>query len=71
MEGAWRVVISIVLIAVLLGSVSIGVGLITGGRIDRVYSTLEGKYNISSYYNAYSEYLGNAATVIFGGAGNG
>ena len=50
MNEVWRVVVSIVLIAVLFGTVCVGVGLLTGANLTRIYSVLNGKYNIDLYY---------------------
>ena len=50
MSRAWRVVITIVLIAVLFATVCIGVGLLTGADFSRVYSVFNNKYNVGMYY---------------------
>ena len=49
MKSGWRVILIIVLIAALLGAVCVGVGLITGGEWDRIYSTLDGRYHLELY----------------------
>ena len=51
MRKAWRVVIIIILIAILLGTVSVGVGLLTGAEMTRIFSVVNEKYNIQLYYN--------------------
>ena len=50
MNKIWRVVISIVLIAILFGVVCVGVGLLTGADISRLYTRINGIYNIDMYY---------------------
>ena len=49
MKKAWRIIISIVLIAVLLGGVCVGVGFITGADTDRIYSVLDSRYNLTDW----------------------
>lgn len=50
MKKGWRVVIVIVLICLLLGGVCIGVGLMTGADMERIYSVLDARYHITEYY---------------------
>ncbi len=57
MSKAWRVVITIVLIAVLFATVCIGVGLLTGANFTRVYSVFNSRYNFEANYNTYYNYL--------------
>ena len=64
MKEAGRIVLTIVLIAVLLGAVCVGVGLMTGADTMRVYNTLDERYNISGYYETYSQYAGDVAEAV-------
>ena len=64
MKEAGRIVLTIVLIAVLLGAVCVGVGLMTGADTMRVYSTLDERYNISGRYEAYSQYAGDVVEAV-------
>ena len=57
MSKAWRVVITIVLIAVLFATVCIGVGLLTGANFSRVYSIFNSRYNVEANYNMYFDYF--------------
>lgn len=50
MKKGWRLVITIVLAAALLGAVCIGVGLITGADGQRIYDILDRRYQITEYY---------------------
>jgi len=50
MRKAWQIVIAVVLIVVLIGAVSVGVGLITGANMDRVFNVLDNEYNLTIYY---------------------
>lgn len=56
MNKSGRIIFIIVLAAVLLGAVCIGVGLMTGADVMRVYSTLDDRYNIAAYQQAYTQY---------------
>ena len=49
MAKIWRVVISIVLTAVLLGAVFVLVGLITGGQTEYVWNLFDARYHMSDY----------------------
>lgn len=48
MKKVWRVVILIVIIAMLLGAVCLGVGILTGADTDRIYSILNNRYNLDN-----------------------
>lgn len=50
MRKAWQIVMAVVLIVVLIGAVSVGVGLITGANMDRVFNVLDNEYNLTIYY---------------------
>ncbi len=56
MKKAWRIVLTIVLVAVLLGAVCVGVGLITGADSSRIYNELDERYNVTSYFTAWSDW---------------
>ena len=49
MKKGWKVVVLIVLIAMLLGAVCIGVGLLTGADTGRIYSVLDNRYHFEIY----------------------
>lgn len=57
MAKAWRVVIIIVLIAVILGSVLIGVGMMTGANFERLYGTVAERYNLVEDPVEYAQYV--------------
>ena len=59
MSKAWRVVITIVLIAVLFATVCVGVGLLTGANFSRVYSVFNSRYNVEANYSTYYNWLTN------------
>ena len=60
MSRSWRIISLIVLIAILLGAVCVGVGLVTGGEWDRIYSSLDARYHIDMYV----DYVGQVFTVL-------
>ena len=64
MKKAWGVILVIVFSAILLGAVCVGVGLMAGADTMRVYNTLDERYNISGYYEAYSQYAGDVAEAV-------
>lgn len=57
MSKGWRIIGAIVLVLVLLGAICIGVGFMTGGDIVEVYSSLNEKYQLSSYWDRRAEYV--------------
>ncbi len=61
MSKGWRIIGGLVLMLLLLGAICIGVGFMTGGDIVEVYSSLNTRYNLSGYWEQYSQW---AATVF-------
>lgn len=61
MSKGWRIIGALVLILALLGAICIGVGFMTGGDIVEVYSSLNTRYNLSGYWEQYSQW---AVTVF-------
>lgn len=57
MKNGWRVIISVVLIVILLGGVCIGVGVLTGADMERVYSVLDKQNNLTALYKYLTEDL--------------
>ena len=54
MKKGWRVIIIIVLVAVLLGGVSLAVGFMTGAETTRIMDTLDARYNINMWIDYFS-----------------
>ena len=65
MSRAWRVIITIVLIAVIFATVCVGVGLLTGADFSRVYSVFDNRYNVEMYYKYVTEDLYNWFISLF------
>ncbi len=61
MKRAWRIIISIALIVLLLGGVLIGVGFLTGADTNRIYSVLDGRYNLTEWI----EYIGEVYRILY------
>ena len=51
MKKGWSIIITLVLVAILLGAVCVGVGLMTGGDMGRVFSVLDERYHPEMYWN--------------------
>lgn len=67
MKKAWRIIISIVLIVLLLGGVFIGVGFLTGADTDRIYSVLDARYNLTEWIEYFAEVYSIISSEVFGG----
>ena len=50
MKKGWNIILVIVLVAILLGAVCVGVGLMTGGDMPRVLGVMEERYHPDVYY---------------------
>lgn len=64
MKKGWRVIIIIVLVAVLLGGVSLAVGFMTGAETTRIMDTLDARYNIHMWIDWFSQVYGEIALVF-------
>ena len=67
MSKGWKIVGTVVLILTLLGAISIGVGFMTGGNLSDIYATLNARYNLSGYWEAYSQWAVSAFDNIMQG----
>lgn len=57
MKKGWRIILTIVLVVLILGGVSFGVGLLTGGDVDRIILNLDEHYQVMTYINTYTGYV--------------
>ena len=64
MKKGWRVIIIIVLVAVLLGGVSLAVGYMTGAETTRIMDTLDARYNINMWIDYFSLVYEQVALVF-------
>ena len=60
MKSGWRVVLIIALVAILLGTVSVGVGLMTGGDVTRIMDVLDERYHPA----VYIQYAGDVIDAL-------
>ena len=66
MKNAWRIIIMVVLVAILLGGVGIAVGMMTGADFTRIYSVLDERYNITLYYDYLPELISQVEAIYLG-----
>lgn len=64
MKKAGRAIGIVVLVALLLGAVCVGVGFMTGADVMRVYTTLDQRYQLSAYQEAYTQYAGEVIDAV-------
>ncbi len=59
MSKIWRVILLIVLVSVLLGSVCVGVGIITGADVERIYTVLNNQFGLEAIENFVTQFIMN------------
>ena len=68
MKSGWKIIIIIVLLSILLGACCVGVGLVTGGNLERIYETMDEQYQLSSWVQylkgLYTDYLPAVISAI-------
>lgn len=57
MKKGWKIIIIIALIAILLGLVCFGVGIMTGADMERILSVVDSKYPLDAYYQYGQEWI--------------
>ena len=67
MNKGWKIIGGIVLVLILLGAICIGVGFMTGGDVVDIYSTLNLRYNLSGYWDLWSEWALTSLNNIWEG----
>ena len=50
MIRAWKIVTAISFVAILLGAICIGVGILTGADFERIFTSLDQRYQLTMYY---------------------
>ena len=55
MKKAWKLVGTVILTVFFLGVICLGVGLLTGADLERVYGVLDSNYQIESTMNLYEQ----------------
>lgn len=66
MKGAWKVIITIALIAALIGALCMGVGLLTGAKMDVIYQVLDDRYHVEVYYSYVLAVINAVASAVAG-----
>lgn len=56
MKKGWRVILGIVLVALIVGGICFGVGILTGADSVRITQNLDEHFRLSAYINAYTNY---------------
>ena len=56
MKKGWRVILGIVLVALIVGGICVGVGLLTGADSARITQNLDEHYHLNAYIDAYINY---------------
>lgn len=56
MRRSWKVILGIVAVAVILGGLCIGVGLLTGADDARIIQNLDDHFRLNAYVAAYTDY---------------
>ena len=56
MKKGWRVILGIVLVALIVGGVCFGVGLLTGADSARIVQNMDEHFHLNAYIEAYLNY---------------
>ena len=54
MKKAWRVILVIVLAVIVFGGVCLGVGIMTGADVSRIYTVLDKQFNLTGLYQYFT-----------------
>ena len=66
MKGAWKVIITIALIAALIGALCMSVGLLTGAKMDVIRQVLDDRYHVEVYYRYVLDVINAVASAVAG-----
>ena len=59
-------IITIALIAALIGALCMGVGLLTGAKMDVIYQVLDDRYHVEVYYRYVLDVINAVASAVAG-----
>ncbi len=65
MKKGWRIIFGVFLVAVILGGLCCGVGLLTGADSNRIILNLEEHYQLMTYVNTYTDFITNLFRNVF------
>ena len=57
MKKGWHLILGIVLVAIVVGAICFGVGLLTGADTARIIQNLDEHFRLTSYVKAYTDYF--------------
>ena len=60
MKNGWRIILAIVLVTILFGGVCLGVGIMTGADMSRIYTVLDKQFNLTGMYQYVTVDVPNA-----------
>lgn len=60
MRNGWRIILVIVLVAILFGGICLGVGIMTGADMSRIYTVLDKQFNLTGLYQYLTVDVPNA-----------
>ena len=60
MKNGWRIILAIVLVVILFGGVCLGVGIMTGSDMSRIYTVLDKQFNLTGMVQYITVDVSNA-----------
>ena len=57
MKRGWHMILGIVVVAIVLGAICFGVGILTGAETDRIVQNMDEQFHLTSYVEAYTNYI--------------
>ena len=57
MKKGWRIILGIVLVALVMGGLCFGLGLLTGADTQRIIQNVDEHYRLTAYVQAYTDYF--------------
>ncbi len=56
MKKGWHIILGIVIVALIVGALSMGVGFLTGADSARILQNLDDHFQLRAYVDAYKDY---------------
>ncbi len=56
MKKGWHIILGIVIVALVVGALSVGVGFLTGADSARIMQNLDDHFQLRAYAEAYKDY---------------
>lgn len=64
MKKAWKIVLVVILIIILLGAICVLIGFFTGADSSRIYDVLNKEYKFVELYNYYMEQIQSYISLL-------